>query len=70
MSDITYYLMPKKIPIQCQLCSLCQREQAICSLEPDKPFINIACEEFKFYPPYLVDYLEAKAKEFIEAMKK
>ena len=51
------------IPIKCHLCYYCMKEVGFCGWEYDEnepklPFIE-TCEEFKFEPLYLIDYLES-----------
>lgn len=50
------------IPVKCQLCWYCQREEGFCGWEYDEnepklPFVD-NCDEFKFEVLYLIDFLD------------
>lgn len=49
------------IPIKCQLCRECCREEEYCEIVPKLGFAE-NCLDFIFEPLYLVDYLEELEK--------
>ena len=55
------------VPISCKICYHANREEGFCGWEyeegePKLPFID-TCEEFKFEPLFLIDYLKEEDQD-------